>query len=153
MLTVLFVCSGNTCRSPMAEALFNHLVHKNNMNGKMMAFSAGLAACEGMPASKEACRTMNASGVNLENHKACRFNRHRAEKADIILTMTATHKKMILMLYPDLKDKVHTVSEFVGENSDIADPFGRGLDEYKCCAQQLDKLITLVYQKLVKLAG
>ena len=128
---ILFVCSGNTCRSPMAEAAANHLL------SGVEARSAGLATYAGMPASPHSQQAMAEIGIDIRNHRSQLVSRELLEWADWVLTMTETHKKVLLQHAPEYKDKIFTLGEYCGDPVEIRDPFGLSLDAYRLCRDQI----------------
>lgn len=139
-MNILFVCTGNTCRSPMAAALFNKIATEENLDIKIE--SAGLFANEGESASPEAIVAMKKYGIDLLSHHAQVINSELLEKSDLILTMTAAHKMVIL---PSAPEKTFTLCEYAELECDIADPFGGDVDEYEECAE-------VIYNALLKVA-
>ena len=131
-MNILFVCTGNTCRSPMAAALFNKIAIEKNLDVRIE--SAGIFANDGEGASAEAIVVMKEYDIDLLGHHSQTINSELLEKSDLILTMTAAHK-MLLDRYAD--NKTYTLCEFAGIDGDIPDPFGSDVDEYKMCADKL----------------
>lgn len=129
--SVLFVCTGNTCRSPMAEVIFNSM-HKN-----AVAASCGLYAQNGAPASENAVLAAKELGCDLSHHKAVQITGEMLENADLVLTMTAAHKASL-----PKSEKIMTIAEAAGlPNDEVSDPFGGSLEDYRNCIAKMKKLI------------
>lgn len=139
-MNILFVCTGNTCRSPMAAALSEIMLNKKGI--KCQTDSAGMSVFYPSGASGHAINAMREYGINISGHKSKQVSLSEIEWADLILTMTETHKSYLTLQYVDSQEKIFTLSEYAGEeNCDVSDPFGGSLQEYKSCAKQLERLL------------
>jgi protein-tyrosine-phosphatase len=98
---VLFVCTGNTCRSPMAEGLLKRMAQENRIPLEVQ--SAGLAAFAGVPATPEAIEACREKGVDISSHLSQPLNKTLVTESDLILTMTGKHKEMIVKKMPPLE--------------------------------------------------
>ncbi len=142
-MNILFVCTGNTCRSAMAAALFNKIAIEKNLDVRIE--SAGLFALDGEPASNEAVIAMKKYDIDLLGHHAQSINTELIEKSDLILTMTKAHK---MVLEQTARGKVFTLCEYAGLDSDIDDPYGGDVKEYEECAEKLYNALIKVAEKL-----
>ncbi|MDR1531133.1 MAG: low molecular weight protein arginine phosphatase [Clostridiales bacterium] len=144
-MNVLFVCAGNTCRSPMAEAIARDILKKRRLTVEVS--SAGMAALPGSPASAGALMAMASLGLDLSGHRSRRLERSLLEPADIVLTMTEDLKRLAQTQAPN-KDKVCTLREYAGETGDIPDPYGGGDATYLACASELLRLIEIAAERM-----
>lgn len=140
MSVILFVCTGNTCRSSIAEGLGKKLAQEKGIEVEII--SAGVAAWPGAPATWEAIQAAAELGVDLKEHRARSLETELIEKADLILTMEERHKSIILARFPKAEGKTFTLREYVtGSPGDISDPIGEPLETYRTCALELRDLI------------
>ncbi|MBS3897377.1 MAG: low molecular weight protein arginine phosphatase [Dethiobacter sp.] len=145
--SLLFICTGNTCRSPLAKALTEAALEAAGVHGWEVV-SAGLAAHPGMPASAEAGAVARDAGLDLTLHRAKPLSAELLARAELVLVMTAGHKTALLSGAGGYKYKVYTVKEYVGREGDVADPFGGGLASYRQTARELHNLVNLLVEKL-----
>ena len=129
-MNILFVCTGNTCRSPMAQGLLEDMAKKKGLN--LVVKSAGIFALDGQRVSEEAVEALKEEGIDISDHKANMIHRDLVSEANIILTMSKSHKETLLSKYDFLKGKVFTLKEYAyGVEEDVLDPFGQDIDVYR----------------------
>lgn len=108
---IWLVCTGNTCRSSMAEPMLRRLLDERGIR-EVEVHSAGLAAVEGAPASPQAIEVMKEEGLDLSGHRAHRLTAREVAAADLILTMTSEHKRTLLQQYPEASGRVFVLREY-----------------------------------------
>lgn len=142
MGTILFVCTGNTCRSPMAEYLLRNMLEKRNVEGWNVK-SAGIAAYPGGDISKETLKVLQKEEIAAENHDVKQVDQDMVDNADIILTMTESHKEHLQQVMDIADGKLHTLKELIGEQDlDILDPFGQSLPVYEKTKMEIKKALS-----------
>ena len=139
-LLVLVVCTGNTCRSPMAAALIQKKLLER-FGGKsesvpVVVASAGVSAFGGDAASPGARQAIRDYGLQLESHRSTQLHSYLVEQADLILVMGNRHRSVIGSQWPEHLKKVHLMAT---DGGDISDPFGGSLELYQQCARDLDR--------------
>lgn len=132
-MNVLFVCTGNTCRSPMAKALFEKMLEDRSISG-IKVKSAGIATVEDAPATENAVEVLKKMNIDIEDHKSQLFTDELGEWADVIYVMTDGHRATMHDLYPDIIDKVKLITE---EEDGIEDPYGMPIESYERCADEI----------------
>ena len=142
-MKILFVCTGNTCRSPMSAALMNKIAKENDMD--VDCSSAGIFAKSGDTASKNAIEAMKDYDTDISSHSATPLTEQIIKEYDLILTMTDGHKAMISSHAPD---KIFTICEYAGYNGEISDPYGGTLKEYKQTAEDIYDCLTDIAEKI-----
>ncbi|WP_064091941.1 low molecular weight protein arginine phosphatase [Rossellomorea aquimaris] len=146
-MNILFVCTGNTCRSPMAEAV---LKHRGNEDFEVK--SAGVFAMDGTDASFQAKEVLKENDI-IHRHQSKLLTKEDLDWASYIFTMTSNHKRAIVDQYPSVADKIFTLKEYVltdPGNLDVSDPFGGSVDIYRHTYRELNELIEELIIKLEK---
>jgi RpiB/LacA/LacB family sugar-phosphate isomerase len=140
MKTILFICTGNVCRSPMAEALFRHAARGR---GEFRVVSAGLGAMDGQPPTQHSVQAMRELGVDISGQRSRMLTADLVRQADFIFGMTHAHVDTIALLYPPAAEKTFLLREFDETlepfEKDIADPIGSPYEIYVHCREQIEQ--------------
>lgn len=150
--TILLVCTGNLCRSPMAAALLRRYLDGDDARRDWRVFSAGLWAEDGEPPSTGAVMAMAERGINLTGHRSRRLTPQMVEEADLILGMTPQHVEAMRQAFPEARDRIYLLAEMAGESHGIADPYGLSSVTYRVTANEIERLIRAGYERIVALA-
>jgi protein-tyrosine phosphatase len=141
---ILFVCTGNTCRSCMAETIFNEL---SDIDG-VKAYSAGISVVPQSKTSRNTATLVKSNfNVDISERKAIQLTSDLIKENDLILTMTSHMRDVLLENFPQYKNKIHTLNQFVGLGEDVVDPYGSAIEMYKTTFDMLKKSIELLLIK------
>ncbi len=143
---VLLVCTGNTCRSPMAAVLLRHLWAQADPGWDLEVASAGTGAFPGMPATDHAMTAMRERGIDLSGHRSQVLP--DVSGFDLVLTMTRGHRDAILARQPAMSGRVFTLAEYAGAGQDVPDPFGGPLYAYQQTAKTLESMLQAVINRI-----
>jgi len=136
---VLFICTGNMGRSPMAEALFNKIA-----NDDFIASSAGTKTTNGRPAGPDTIQIMKEFGIDISDHKTRKLDENMLEESDYVICMGKDHLNFLLNHFPKYKDKYLTLRE-----KDITDPYKGSYELYRTVANDIEKGIQKFLEKTI----
>ncbi|HHZ02538.1 MAG TPA: low molecular weight protein arginine phosphatase [Tissierellia bacterium] len=158
-MNILFVCTGNTCRSPMAEGIFKNMLKENNIEGINVS-SAGISVFPGETANEKSISALKEMGIDIRDHRARQLT-DEIMNTDLILTMTLNHKRIIEDYYKHRKEKlpkIYTLKEFAAKISgekplklDIDDPYGRSHHVYKKTRDEIIEDLKKILKNIDKL--
>lgn len=152
MSLIMFVCTGNLCRSPMAAGLLRQQLDREGLAGRYEVVSTGVWAVDDHPASANAISVMAERGVDIADHIARTIRATDVAEADLILVMSQEHEQMIRNTWPQYAWKVHRLSEMIGKRKDVRDPYGGSVQEYRVCADTLAEYIEQGLERILELA-
>jgi len=149
---ILVVCTGNICRSPMAEGFLREAIAADpHLRARGIEIrSAGIHGWDGSPASTLAVEVMRQREVEISGHRSQPMSEELAAWADLILTMTAAQRTWIQHAFPEADGKVMRLAEYSGGTGDIGDPYGGDPGEYAWCADTLAALVPGVLARLAR---
>ena len=148
-MNIYFICTGNTCRSPMAHAILISMQLPN-----VEVRSAGIYALEGGSMSENSKSVLEAHQISMDHYSKL-VSKDDLQWADLILTMTTAHKELVLQLYPEVQEKIFTLKEYTAPytSKDISDPFGGDYHQYEQTYLELKQYITILKEKLLNSSG
>lgn len=153
MIHVIFICTGNICRSAMAEKYLKHKLKELNLENKVKVTSAGTYAISGEDSTEFAKKAIGKHLGYSYLHQASTLEEGNITEADYILVMTNKHKQDVLSRYPNLEGKVQLLKEYSHKKDymDIDDPWGFNYNVYEECAEQIVECVdNFVQQKLIR---
>lgn len=147
---ILIVCSGNTCRSPLATAMLRaHLASRPDL-APVTVSSAGTSAWDGSPASEGSYLVALERGLDLSNHRARMLTTSEVERADLILTVSPAHSGRVADLGGG--NRVHTLAAYAGRGTEeeIPDPYGGDVEGYREVADILERLMPAIVERIAR---
>jgi protein-tyrosine-phosphatase len=151
MSLILFVCSGNVCRSPMAAGLMLRKLTSERLETHHKVMSAGIWALDGNPASENARAVMAERGIDISDHIAHTVTANDVAEADLILVMSQEHAEVLRNTWPQYDWKLHRLAEMSGRRKDISDPYGRAVNAYRDCADTISDYIDRGFARILAL--
>ncbi len=148
MMRVLFVCTGNSCRSPMAELYFDELCRRAG-RFDLEGSSAGIFAYDGAGASAPAAAVMKELGIDAGFFRSRRFTPELARESALIVAMTEAHRSAILEIAPAAAEKIRLLMDFAG-GGDVPDPYGGTVQHYRAVFQSMKPALENLAETLMK---
>ena len=154
MYKILFVCTANICRTPMAEYYLNSLVAKEDLEEMILVESAGTWAIDGAPAAEYSQKVCAEIGLDLSSHRSRPIDLYLVKQADLVLCMSVEHKNDLIQVFPHLQDKIFTLKEYNNKSPQnsisIADPYGRSLERYRETCEIISREIRRIFPEIKK---
>ena len=150
MPSVLFVCTGNLHRSPMAEYLFKEMISDHS---DWQISSAGTYTRNGIPTNNEVLTVLKSYDIDASAHRTQVINRRKVHSHNLVLCMASNHKEALRAEFPDLKERIYLLSEMAGYLESIDDPIGGPLVEYEATAREINEYLKQGFERIVELAG
>jgi len=150
---ILFVCTGNSCRSIMAEGLLKKILKELGHKG-VHARSAGIAAADGLKPAENTIAVMKREGIDVSDYQASLITEDMVKSSDLILTMSRRQKEVVLEIMPQAREKTHLLKEYVAEKGDetlgleVEDPIGLPLEAYERVLNMLKESIGKLVRNL-----
>lgn len=147
-MKVLFVCTGNICRSPMAEAILKDLLRREGLRGIKVS-SAGLHALVGEEVPATTKGLLSQRGIDLSGHRGRQLDRDLVDQSDLILVMDRYQLAILESLFPQSKGKVFPLRQFASNGGwEIQDPFGGDEEDYRLCLQRLEECMPGLLERI-----
>jgi protein-tyrosine-phosphatase len=149
MPSVLFVCTGNLHRSPLAEYLFKNMLEDTT---DWMVNSAGTYTRNGLPTNTEVLTVLRSYGIDANSHRTKIITRELVQDHNLVLCLASNHKEALRAEFPDLKERILLLSEMVGKTENVYDPIGGPLIEYEIVAREINQYLSQGFEQILDLA-
>ncbi len=148
MKRVLFICTANICRSPMAAGIFDALAGDQGLEAS--SESAGVRALVGEPTAPNAAQTIDELGMDVGDHRARQVDAEMLQRADLALAMTPSHRDLLCREFGSFSERIYTLPEYVTDDvtAGIADPYGHSINAYRASAREILRYVEVVVERL-----
>jgi len=150
MRSVIFVCTANICRSPMAEGLLKKLLGPEIESWRIE--SAGTWAYSGQPASTRVMQVLEKRGVFLDDHRSRSVDEELLNSFNLILVMEKGHKEALVAEFPDLAGRIYLLSEMAGKEQEVRDPMGGDTPDFEAAADEIEHYLQTGLERIRELA-
>lgn len=152
MRSVLFVCTANVCRSPMAEVILRQQLKQKAKRSKWKVESAGTWGLDGSEMAEGVKKVLEEMGIDIPSHAARTVDREMLNSFSLILTMEKGQKEALRAEFPEVGERVYLLSEMAGESSEIRDPMGKEQEEFRAAARKIASILERGYERIAFLA-
>lgn len=152
MTAILFVCTANICRSPMAAAIFKKVSVLIDNETNWIVGSAGTWTVDDMPATENAVAVLGEMGLDLSEHRSTDVTKLDLQQYDLIVTMEQGHKEAIIVENPEIADRIYILSEMIDAGYDIPDPIGGNIQDFRDTVELIEDILTRGYLKIKSLS-
>jgi protein-tyrosine phosphatase len=146
-MKILFVCTGNMCRSPSAELLLKKRLKEEGISGVEVS-SAGVGADDGRPCPEDTLEALNRRGVDGRSHRSRMLTAEVVRTSDLILAMTEAHQTVVEIRFPAAAGKVDLLKSYAGRCGDVDDPFDGGSEAQDMCLAEIAEAVEGILRKV-----
>ena len=151
MPSVLFVCTANICRSPMAVAIFRKILQHKGVMEEWRVESAGTWSLEGQPAAEISQEVVRTRGMDISDHRSRGISPQLIKSFDLILTMEKGQKEALEVEVPEYASKIYLLSEMANAYDEIDDPIGLSIIDFENTANQMESYLNRGFEKIFTL--